>query len=95
MDKYKNGTYHKGYFCRGSNIDLNLIMCKDKIFIPSILQIYVLYWWHTYLLHPGMDRTEAMICQPLYWPDIRDAVWKEVANCDTWQCTKWSNKKYV
>ena len=29
--KYKDGTYHKGYFCGGSNIDLNLITCKDKI----------------------------------------------------------------
>ena len=23
-DKYKDGTYHKGYFCAGSNIDLKL-----------------------------------------------------------------------
>ena len=32
--KYKNGTYHKGYFCGGNNIDLKHIMCKDKIVIP-------------------------------------------------------------
>ena len=32
--KYKDGTYHKGYFCGGSNIDLNLITCKDNIVIP-------------------------------------------------------------
>ena len=32
--KYKDDTYHKGYFCEGSNIDLNPIICKDKIFIP-------------------------------------------------------------
>ena len=34
MDIYKDGTYHKGYFLRGSNIDINLITCKDKIVIP-------------------------------------------------------------
>ena len=41
-----------------------------------------------------MDRTEAMICQHLYWPDIINAVQKEVTTCDTWQRTKQSNKQY-
>ena len=74
--KYKDGTYHKVYFSGGSNIDLKLITCKDKIVITSILQGYVVNWYHTYLLHPGMDRTEDMIHQHLYWPDIRYAVRK-------------------
>ena len=30
-DIYTTGTYQKGYFCGGSNIQLNLITCKDKI----------------------------------------------------------------
>ena len=34
MAKYKDGTYHTGYFRGGSNIDLNLITCKDKIVTP-------------------------------------------------------------
>ena len=42
--KYKNGTCHQGYFRGVSNIYLRLIACKDKIFIPSKLQIYVLHW---------------------------------------------------
>ena len=50
--KYKNGTYHKVNFHGVINIDLNLITCADKIVIPSILQSYVLHWYHTYLLHP-------------------------------------------
>ena len=74
--KYNDGTYHKGYFRGGSNIDLSLITCNDKINIPLKLQRYVLHWYHTYLLRPEMDRTEMMICQHLYWPDIRDAVRK-------------------
>ena len=86
--KYKDGTYHKGYFCGGSNSDLKLITYKDKKIIPPILQNYVLHWYHTYILHPGMDRTEAMVCQNLYLPDIRDAARKEVNNCDTCQHTK-------
>ena len=42
-----------------------------------------------------MDRTEAMICQHLYWPGIRPDVQKELNNCDTCQSKKRSNKKYV
>ena len=36
--KYKYGVYHKASFCGGSNIDLKLKTCKDKIVVPSILQ---------------------------------------------------------
>ena len=86
--KYKTGTYHKVSLHRGSNIDLKLITCKDEIFILSILQSYVLHWYRMYLLHPGIERTEAIILQHLYWPDIRDPVRKEVNNCDTCQRTK-------
>ena len=86
--KYKYDTDQKGSFRGGSNIDLNLITCKDTIFIPSKLKSYVLHWYHTYLLHPGMERMEAMICQYFYWPDIIYAVRKEVSNCDTCQRTK-------
>ena len=92
--KYKYGTYQKGYFCVGSNIDIKLLTCKDKIVIMLKLQSYVLHWYHTPLLHPVMDITEAMICLHLYWPDIRDVVQKEVTICDTCQRTKLSNKKY-
>ena len=76
LAKYKNGTYHKGSFCGDSKIYLKLIMCKDNIVILSKLQSYVLHWYHTYILHTGMDITEAMIFQHLYWPDVRDVVSK-------------------
>ena len=94
MAKYKNGTYHKGYFRGGSNDNLNFITCKDRLFIPSKLKSYVLYCYHTYLLYPGMDITKAMVFQNLYWPYIRDAVHKGLIKCDTFQCAKLLNKKY-
>ena len=93
--KYKDDTYHKGSFRGGSNTDNKLKTCRDKIVITSMLQSYVVHWYHTYLLHPGMDRTEEIIRQNFYWPDIRDAVRKEVTNCDTCKRTKQSNKKMV
>ena len=76
MAKYNNRTYNTGSFCGGSNIDINLITCKDDIVVPPILQIYLLHWYHTYILHPGMDITEAIIFQNLYWPNTKDAVCK-------------------
>ena len=76
MARYKYGTYHKGYFRGGSNIDLNLKKCKDNIVITEILQGYVLYWCHMYILHTGVDRMEAVIRQHLYWPGIRYSVQK-------------------
>ena len=93
--KYDMGTYQKDSFCGGSIINLNLIRCYDKIFILWRFQSYVLHWYHTYLLHSGMDRTEAIICQHLYWPIIRKAVRKELSNSDIFQRTKWSNIKYA
>ena len=74
--KYKDGTYYKGYFHGGSNSNIILITCKDEIFIRSKLQGYVVHCYHTYLLHPGMDRMEAVIFQHLHWTDIRNAVQK-------------------
>ena len=36
--KYEMGTYKKCYFGGGSNIQLILIMCKDKVCVVLILQ---------------------------------------------------------
>ena len=87
--------YHKGCFYGDINIDINITMCVDNIVIPEKIQSYILHWYHMYLLNLGMDRTEVMIRQHLYWTNIRYAVWKEVANCDTCQRTKRSNKNMV
>ena len=54
----------------------------------SILQSYVLTWYHTYIHHTGMYITETMILQNIYWTGIIEAAQKEVTNCDTCQRTK-------
>ena len=81
-----------GSFCGVSNINLNIITGEDRIVITSILQSYVLHWYHTYIVHPWMDRTEAIILQHFHCPGTRKSVCKEVTNRDTCQCKKWSNK---
>ena len=79
------GAYLKGPFSRGSNLNIKLKTFDDKIFIPSIIQSYILHWYHTYLFRPGIDRTEAIFFQHLYWTVIRNPVRKEVTNFDTCQ----------
>ena len=59
-------SYHTKSF-RGGGTDIDLICRNDKIVVPKVLQKYVLNWYHTYLLHPGSDRTEATMRQHLYW----------------------------
>ena len=50
-------------------------------------------WYHAYLLYVGLDQTEAMIQQHLYWSGIREDVHKEGTWCDVCQRTKCSTKK--
>ena len=69
-------------------------MCKYKVFILSILQSYGLHWYHSYILNPGMDATEAIVHQHLYCPIIRPALWNDLNNCDTFHHTKQPNTKY-
>ena len=58
MAKYEYFIYNISSFCVVSNINLNLITCKDKIFIPLVIQSYVLNWYHKYILRPVMDIIE-------------------------------------
>ena len=52
MAKYNECIYKTGYICEVSNINLILIVCRDNIVTALILQIWVLNWYHTYILHP-------------------------------------------
>ena len=71
MAEYNMGTYNTGSFRGVINIDINLITCRDKIFILLILKSYALNWCHNYILHPGMDRTEVMICNHFTGPILQ------------------------
>ena len=62
VEKLKRANYHTKYFSGGGNT--SMLICKNnKIFVPKILQKYVVNWYHTYLLHPGMYCIEATISQ--------------------------------
>ena len=93
MEKINFAEYQKGSF-RGGQNTIKLVTYKNKIVIPPKLQKGVVKWHRTYLLHPGLDLIDEIICQHLYWPEIRGAVRKEVTRCDMCQRTKRSTKKY-
>ena len=54
-EKLKYATYQKGYF-RGGRNTIELVTYKDKIVIPHKLQRYVVKLYHTYILHPGLEK---------------------------------------
>ena len=70
-------------------------MQQYKIVIPEKLLKYILNWYNPYLLHPGMDCMEAIICQHLFWPGIRESIQSEVKNYDSCQRNEKLNKKMV
>ena len=57
---------------------LTLQRVRIRLLLQKLFKMYVLHWYHSYILHPRMDRMEAMTCQHLYWPGIRKSVRKEV-----------------
>ena len=59
-----------------------MLICKnDKIVVPTILQNYVVNWYHIYLLHMGTEHTYATISQHYYWPKLRDNILTHIKVC--------------
>ena len=93
LKKIKCTEFTKGYFCGGWNT-IYLITYKDKTVISQKLQKYVVKWYHTYMINPGLYQTEATILQHFYWPGLKEAVYREVTYCEKCQLTKRSMKSY-
>ena len=91
VEKSKCANYHPKTFREGINIFL-FIYKNDKIVVPTIFQRYAVNWYHTYLLHPGMNRTEATIIQHYYWPHLRDDIHTHIKFCKT--CHKQKKQKF-
>ena len=63
--------------------------------MPTILQKYVVNWFHTYLLRPGTECTEATISQHCYWPNLRYNIRTHINFCNNFQKKEKQNFKYV
>ncbi len=82
-------SYHRTTFC-GGNKSYDLICHNNQIVIPQSLRARVVEWYHQYLLHRGINRTEETIWQQLWWSTIRQDVTNYVTKCPVCQ----QNKKH-
>ena len=64
-----------------------------KIYIPKLLRVDVLQWYHTNLRHPGIERMYATIRQNFLWPGLKKEVTKLVQTCETCQKNKVTGAK--
>jgi hypothetical protein len=71
-----------------------VITYEKKIYIPQSLRKRIVWWYHTYLQHPGIAHMEATPRQKITWPNIRKDVEEEVNNCHECQIGKKVRKKY-
>jgi hypothetical protein len=72
-----------------------VITYEEKIYIPHYLKKRVVWWYHTYLHHPGITHMEASLRQNLTWPNIRKDVEAAFKNCHECQIGKKVRKKCV
>ena len=94
VEKLKCENYHTTSFRGGGNTFM--LICKSyKFFVPTIIQKYVVNWYHTYPLYLGKVRTEVTISQHYYWPQLRDDIRTHIKVCNNFQKNRKQNLKYV
>jgi hypothetical protein len=70
-----------------------VITYENKIYIQQSLRKRIVWWYHTYLKHPGITRMEATLRQNLTWSNIRKNVEAAVKNYHECQIGKKVRKK--
>jgi hypothetical protein len=71
-----------------------VITYDNKIYIPISLRKRIVWWYHTYLQHPGITRMEATLRKNLTWPNLKKEVEAAVKKCHECQIGKNVRKKY-
>ena len=90
LEKYKDYNLKQ---IRGGEKEFSIIHYKDKVVIPLSLQTRMVTWYHEYLMHPGINRTERTIRQHFTWPSLTTDVTRIVGKCNTCQITKTNKRK--
>ena len=93
-ERDKAGSKYETCTFTAAGKDRDLICFGGKIVIPKVLQSRIIDWYHTYLSHPGINRTEETIGQHLWWPKMRGQITKAVNICTICQRNKKQQKKY-
>ena len=81
-------------FRRAEVDDVELVLYRDKIYIPAPLRTDVLHWYHHYLNHPGGDRLGKTIAQTCYWKGMLTAAKAHVKSCKVCNELKPKRHKY-
>ncbi|GFH49966.1 hypothetical protein CTEN210_06442 [Chaetoceros tenuissimus] len=68
-----------------------LIMYKDKVYVPETLRESTLHWYHHYLNHPGGDRLGNTIKETCYWKGLSNQAKDFVKTCDV--CQQYKKKR--
>jgi hypothetical protein len=71
-----------------------VITYDNKTYRPISLRKRIVWWYHTYLQHPGITCMEATLRQNITWPNLRKDVEVAVKNCHKCQIGKKVRKKY-
>ncbi len=90
--KYPNKYVITSFLGGGKARDL--LTYKNKIIIPKSLTKRTVNWYHHFLAHPGINRTEETIRQHLWWPGMKEDIHKAVRTCPICQRNKKYQKKY-
>ena len=92
-DKLKHAKYLTRYFCGGRNIK-QLICKSDNTRVTTFLQKSVVSCQRTYLMHIGMDCTEATIGEHLDWTNLRNVILTYIKVRKTCEKNREQNKIY-
>jgi hypothetical protein len=71
-----------------------VLTLNGKIFIPTVIRNPVIDWYHQYLCHPGVMRTEATIRNNMTWPGLTRNIQSHCKNCKLCQFNKKTRKQY-
>jgi hypothetical protein len=79
----------------GGGTSRELIFHRDKIVEPASQQVRTINnWYHNYLCHLGINRTEETIGQHLWWPNMRKHIMLSVSTCKNCHWNKHRHRKY-
>ena len=72
----------------------DLIMYRNRIYVPTTLRERVMDWYHTYLLHPSSTRMLSTIQSTMHWHGMRKDIEHFVKTCNICERCKKQKKKY-
>ena len=86
--KVNTGMLKTQSFRGGGSRNIEIATRNCKINIPKPLSKNVIYWYHTYLMHPSATRAEETTNQPLYFYCIQREVKVTIKNMRLTNCLR-------